>query len=420
VSAEQWLISVDDHLIEPPGVWVDRLPAKYRDAGPRWITDEHGEAWVFEKRRIPMDAMGTGGAIWPKEDRPPMFHPLTFDQVAPACYDPKARVEAMNVHHEIAALCFPNMSGFAGSLFQRAEDKDLALLCIRAYNDWFLEEWVDAYPGRFIGLGLIPMWDGRLAAAEAERVIGQGARALSFSQAPQNLGFPAITNEHWDPLYSVMNNANLPLCTHLGTGMSAAEDAQTEDWIKNMREAMKNNDLSTLAQKMGITGAQASPRRQDMLPGTSTSLIGARMGSATLTEWLESGVFDRYPHLKLALSENGVGWIPSALSLADWTETLLRMEKPSEDPMPSDIFRQHVYGCFIHEPITPRLIEEVGADNIMIETDYPHTATNWPHSLERALACMEGLSPHTQNKILRGNAQRVFNFVAAEAPALLG
>lgn len=417
---EKWLISVDDHLIEPAHVWTGRVPTKYEDAAPRWVDDEHGGAWVFEGRRIPLDSMGTGGAIWPKEDRPPMFHPLRWDQVHPACYEPKARVEAMNTHHEIAALCFPNMPGFAGSLFQRANDRELALACIQAYNDWFLEEWVDSFPGRFIGLGMVPLWDATLAAKEAERLISKGARSISFSQAPQALGFPKIFDESWDPLFSVMNDAELPICTHLGTGMSPAEESQAEDFSTRMREAMKNNDLDTLAARMGITGPEASPRRRNMLPGASTSLIGARMGMATLNEWLESGNFVKYPKLKLALSENGVGWMPSALSLADWSETMLRLESPSDDPMPSEQFRQHVMGCFIHEPITPELVEIVGADNIMIETDFPHTATNWPHSLERALGCMETIPDEIQDKILRRNAESLFRFTPAEAPVPVG
>jgi predicted TIM-barrel fold metal-dependent hydrolase len=419
-SADEWLISVDSHLIEPANVWADRLPAKYRDAGPRWVSDEHGESWLFEEsKRVPLDSMGSGGAIWPKEDRPPMFTPLTWDQVAPACYDPRARIEAMDRDHELAALCFPNMAGFAGSLFQRASDKDLALACIRAYNDWYLDEWCASYPGRFIGLGIVPLWDGRLAAAEAERVIAKGARALSVSQSPEKIGLPGITDEHWDPLYSVMNQARLPLCMHLGTGIPPAQEDQVADFAEKMREAIKNNDLDNLAQRLGVKKAEAA-RRRKMLPGTSTSLIGATMGRETLTDWLDSELFQQYPNLTLALSENGVGWIPSVLSLADWTENLNRLAEPSDAPLPSDVFREHIIGCFIDEPITPELVAVVGADNIMIETDFPHTATNWPHSMDRVDVSLQGISAEIRHKILRGNAERAFSFNAAEPPVLAG
>jgi len=415
----EWLISVDSHLIEPANVWADRLPAKFRDAGPRWVDDDHGPSWLFEAKHIPLDSMGSGGAIWPKEDRPPMFTPLTWDQVSPACYDPTARIEAMDRDRELAAICFPNMPGFAGSLFQRAADKDLALACIQAYNDWYLEEWCAAYPGRFIGLGIVPLWDGRLAAAEAERVIAKGARAISVSQAPEKVGFPAITDQHWDPLYSVMNNAGLPLCMHLGTGIPPAQEDQAADFAAKMRDAIANNDLDNLAERLGMRKAEAA-RRRKMLPGTSTSLIGATMGRETLTDWLDSELFSQYPNLTLALSENGVGWIPSVLSLADWTEMLNRQAEPSDAPMPSDVFRQHIIGCFIDEPISPDLVKLLGEDNIMIETDFPHTATNWPNSMERVDASLVDIPGEVRHKILRGNAERVFKFTAAQPPVLAG
>ena len=339
--------------------------------------------------------------------------------MSPACYEPKARIQAMDTDHELAARCFPNMAGFAGSLFQRAQDKELARLCIQAYNDWFLEEWCDAYPGRFIGVALVPLWDGRLAAAEAERVLARGARTISFSQAPEKVGFPAITDKHWDPLFSVLNDAGLPLCLHLGTGIPKADEDAAVDWQQRMRDAIKNNDLDNLAERVGISKAEMA-RRRKMLPGTSTSLIGAKMGGETLNDWLYSDNFERYPNLRLALSENGVGWIPSVLSLADWTETLNRIAEPNDGPLPTDIFREHIFGCFIDEPITPKLIAEVGVDNIMIETDFPHTATNWPRSMERVDACLAGIPDEARRKILRGNAERVFDFVAAAPPALVG
>lgn len=422
-SRDEWMISVDSHLIEPPTVWLDRLPAKHREQGPRWISDEHGESWLFEgSKRIPVDAMSTNGAVYPPENRAEMFRPLAWSEIPPACYDPAARIEAMNTDHELAALCFANMSGFAGSLFQRAQDKDLALLCIQAYNDWFLEEWVDAYPGRFIGLALIPMWDGKLAAAEAERAIAKGARSVSFSQAPHVVGFPRIDDESWAPLFSVMNEAGLPICTHLGTGMSPAEEDATADWSKRMREAMENNDLDKLAEQMAKESGSRRPMRRNLRPGTSTSVIGAKMGHETLMDWFDSAVLERYPELRLVLSENGVGWIPSVLSLADWTEELNRAGDAAEEarPLPSQVFQEHVYGCFIDEPIRPKLLDELGVDHIMVETDFPHTATNWPHSMERVDVCLQGLSDEARRKILRGNAERVFDFVPVEPPVPVG
>jgi predicted TIM-barrel fold metal-dependent hydrolase len=462
-TADEWMISVDDHLIEPQNVWVDRLPATYREVGPRWISDERGEAWlVAEDTRVPVSGAVTAGAVWPPEGRPAPFTPLRWSEVPPACYDPKAREEAMNTDHVLAAVMFPNLPGFAGSLFQGMDDKDLALLCIQAYNDWLLDEYCAAIPGRVIGLALIPMWDGKLAASEAERAIGKGARAVSFSMAPHHIGFPAIHDEHWDALYSVMNEANLPLCTHLGTGFAPATGrSQQLDFSKlsemarsmgvdvsrldrsKVEDLVKNGEFGKLMQ-MASGGGGGTGRTPRPTAGVTLQLAG----QTTLIEWINSGNFDRYPNLKVALSENGIGWIPAVLQVADWLQEMSRNRittptDPENDPVlteegrqlakmamearaavvehertPTEIFKDHMYGCFIHDPVGLRLLDFMGADNIMIETDFPHNSTWWPHSADKAKEWCLDLPEDVRRKVLRGNAERVFDFTPAESPVV--
>jgi predicted TIM-barrel fold metal-dependent hydrolase len=429
------MISVDDHLIEPPNVWVDRLPAKYREVGPRWITDDGVEAWHYENVRQCVGGAVTSGAIWPPEDRPPVFNPLAFSEIPPACHDPRARIEAMDADGVLASLVFPNLPGFAGSLFVRAEDKDLALLCVRAYNDWVLDEWCAAAPGRFIPLSIIPMWDGKLAAAEAERTIGRGTRAISFSMAPQNLGLPPIDDRSgfWDPLFSTVAEAGVPLCTHLGTGTSNAK-ADSDD-----------PRFTQMAQAMGADAAGAALTALDMAadPRVGGTLLQLA-GQTTLVEWIYSGNFDRHPDLKVALSENGIGWIPSVLQVADWMtqmsrERITQPTDPENDPLvseaartqareslrerseraqlerlPSEVFRDHMYGCFIHDPVGLKLLDELGVDNVMIETDFPHNSTWYPFSMQKAEQSLASLPSEVRAKILRGNAERVFSFTPAE------
>jgi predicted TIM-barrel fold metal-dependent hydrolase len=456
IERDEWMISVDDHLIEPPNVWVDRLPAKYHDVGPRWIHDDQGEAWLVEETvRVPVSGAVTAGAVWPPENRPGPFTPLPWSMVPPSCYDPKAREEAMNTDRVLAALMFPNLPGFAGSLFQRLQDKDLALLCIRAYNDWLLEEYSASIPGRIIGLALIPMWDGKLAAIEAERSIGKGARAVSFTMAPHQIGYPPIHDEYWDALYSVMNNASLPLCTHLGTGFGAdtqkqAHFAKLADIMKAGADPAKLQELAQdpqMAKVMEAMGIGNGTGRRVPRPVTPVTLQLA--GQTTLIEWINSGNFDRYPNLKVALSENGIGWIPAVLQAADWMQDMSRnrvtnpfdpendvllteeargMAKASIEArarvaeatrLPSEIFRDHLYGCFIHDPVGLKLLDFIGADNVMIETDFPHNSTWWPLSMQKAREWCGDLTDEVRYKVLRGNAERLFSFTPAPPPALV-
>jgi predicted TIM-barrel fold metal-dependent hydrolase len=458
VTNDEWMISVDDHLIEPPNVWVDRLPAKYRDRGPRWVSDDRGEAWLVEESiRVPVSGAVTAGAWWPPEGRPDAFTPLAWSEVPPSCYDPRAREEAMNTDRVLAAVMFPNLPGFAGSLFQRLDDKDLALLCIQAYNDWLLDEFASAIPGRVIGLALIPMWDGQLAAGEATRAIDKGGRAVSFSMAPHQIGFPAIHEEHWDALYAVMNEANLPLCTHLGTGMGGDEQMAKIDFSK-MGEIMQalndpeklqtlladDPDLARMAEAMGFGGT--SSRRT---PRPATTVLLQLAGQTCLIEWINSGNFDRFPNLKVALSENGIGWIPAVLQTADWMQEMsanrvthgfqpeneVQVTAEGQEAakasinaqsnfamtsrMPSEIFRDHCYGCFIHDPVGLKLLDFIGVDNVMIETDFPHNSTWWPHSMDKAQEWCVDLPDDVRHKVLRSNAERLFDFTPAQPPVLV-
>jgi predicted TIM-barrel fold metal-dependent hydrolase len=432
--AGEWMISVDDHLIEPPNVWTDRLPAKQRDLGPRWIAEGGVEAWHYEDVRQSVGGAVTSGAIWPPEDRPPVFNPLPFSEIPLACHDPKARIEAMDADRVLASLVFPNLPGFAGSLFVRAKDKDLALLCVQAYNDWVLDEWCAAAPGRFIPLALVPMWDSGLAGAEAERVIGKGARAISFSMAPQNLGLPPIDDPDgfWDPLFSTVSDAGVPLCTHLGTGSSG-------------NKATADDRFAEMAKTMGADAAGAAVTALDMArdPRVGGTLLQLA-GQTTLVEWIYSGNFDRYPKLRVALSENGIGWIPAVLQVADWMTEMSRNlvtqpADPENDPLvspearalartsletrsrraqqerlPSEVFREHIYGCFIHDPVGLKLLDDLGVDNVMIETDFPHNSTWYPFSMPKAKESLTDVPDDAQWKILRGNAERVFSFTPAE------
>ena len=416
---DEWMISVDDHLIETPTVWTDRLPARYRDTGPRFIRDDQGPTWMFEDVRRPIGGSVTNGALWPPSRRPPSFEPLDFEHIDPACFDPVARTKAMDEDHVLASLMFPTLPGFAGSLFARAKDKALALLCVQAYNDWIIEEWSDGVPGRFIPLAIVPLWDGRLAAAEAERAIAKGARGISFSMGPEYLGLPSIhdPDRFWDPLFATLGESGVPLCTHLGTGAA------------------------------GITGGAEGPDvfRQGVPVGidvVKTQLAG----QDTLLDWLYADHFQRFPGLKLVLSENGIGWIPAVLQVADWMFEMSRdrVPQPGEegnDPMgteeeraaakaaiearaeaaktakmPSEIFREHVFGCFIHDPMGLKLVREIGIDNVMIETDFPHTASWFPFSLDKAQDSIAHLTEQERWKVLRGNAERIFSFTPAEIP----
>jgi hypothetical protein len=210
------IISVDDHLIEHPRVWQDRLPASLRENGPRIVEDEQGHhVWHYDGGVYPQIGLN---AVAGKDPEDYGMDPVRYDDMIPGCYDPVQRVEDMDLDGVHAALCFPSFPGFAGGVFTRAPDKDLALHCVRAYNDFHIDEWCAAAPDRFIPLGIVPAWDARLAAAEVERMAGKGFRAVSFPDSPVPLGLPSFHTDFWEPFWDACEAADMPVGLHFGSG----------------------------------------------------------------------------------------------------------------------------------------------------------------------------------------------------------
>jgi predicted TIM-barrel fold metal-dependent hydrolase len=398
------MISVDDHVIEPPHVWTDRLPAKYKELGPRIVHDEQGEAWYYENKRIP--TLGLAAAAGKsKEEFSPL--PLTYADMRPGCYDPVERAKDMDQARVLSSLCFPSFPRLCGQTFWEGQDKDLGLACVRAYNDFMIDEWCGSAPGRFIPLVIIPLGDPKLAAAEIRRTAALGARAISWTENPAPLGLPSLHHDdgrYWDPLFEAASECQMPICLHFGSSSSLVRTSEETPMIATIAMNPISLMLSTI-------------------------------------DWLFSGILPRFPDLKICLSEGGLGWIPWVLQRSDHTlETqkywALRgegagdmltgatmvagaeMQQLDYSIPPSELFREHIYACFIDEPDAVSLITQIGVDNVMAEVDYPHTDSSWPDSAELMGKQLVGLTVEERYKVLRGNAERLFRFTPAPIPAV--
>jgi predicted TIM-barrel fold metal-dependent hydrolase len=403
-----WIVSVDDHVVEPPHVWQTRVSAKLRDDAPLVVPLEDGSAWRYEGRAHPIHGML---AVVNKPPSQWTAAPVNFDDFPPGAYDPVAREHDMLADGVIGSMLFPSFPRFAGQLFSESKDKDLGFACIQAFNDWMIEEWCAAVPGRYIPLVIIPFWDPALAVNEVTRCVEKGARAVAFSENPFALGWPSIHDKdrYWDPLFAVVSEADVPLCSHVGS-----------------------------SSRLPITAPDASP----LIP-TALNVVNSM---SCLADWLLSGNFERFPSLKLCLSEGGIGWIPVLLRrlervISQQAEVMLKVglsgltlneilagkavrdvTLTDEDLRrtlvnPYQLFCDHVYGCFIDDPTGIALIDQLPADNIMIETDYPHPDCTFPRSRSIATESLAALEPVTRQKILAGNASRVFRFTPAPPPS---
>jgi predicted TIM-barrel fold metal-dependent hydrolase len=387
------IVSVDDHVVEPPHLWQTWLPAKFRERGPRIerhglgemkftggtsykITfDESGpqaDCWVYEDLVVP-HKRHVAAVGFERDDM--SLSPITYDEMRPGCYDPKARLEDMDVNWVEASLSFPTFPRFCGQTFLEAKDRELALACVAAYNDWMHEEWCGDSGGRLVPLPIIPLWDADLAAAEVRRNAARGAHAVCFSEIAPNLGLPSVHTGYWDPFFAACAETHTVVCMHIGS-----------------------------SSKMPATSADAPAAVQ------ATLSFGNAMGS--LADFLFSGVLVRFPDLRLAYSEGQIGWIPYILERADdvWVEHRAwgGVRDIVPEP-PSTYYYRQVYGCFFRDHHGIVSLDAVGEDNTTFETDYPHTDSTWPHTKEVAEKMFTGLDDAVIYKLVRGNAIRMLS-----------
>ena len=368
------LISVDDHLLEHPRVWEDRLPAGLRESGPRVVEADSGpwaghEVWLMEGKAYPtLKHYAIAG-----QDREGAGGPIRFSEMLPGCFDPAARIKDMDLDGVWAQLCFPTFARFAGTRFLECDDKKLAAACVRAYNDFVVEEWCGYEPGRQIPLVILPLWDVEAAVEELRRCAANGAKAVSFPENPAPLGLPSWHSGQWDPVLAAAAEAGLPLCMHFGT--SGQTTATSDDCPDSVRY---------------------------------TLLACNSMGLAA--DLLLSGVFVKFPELRVALSEGGIGWMPYFLERIDYTWEGHRTMEPETDfgVRPSEMFVDHIFGCFIEDEAGLEARHRIGVSQIMWESDYPHADSAWPHSREELARRMRDVPDDEVEQMVERNATRLF------------
>jgi len=367
------LISVDDHVVEPPDMFERTLPPKWRDVAPRIIRREDGsDVWAYDGKEIPNIGLNAVAGRPPEEYG---MEPTSFDELRPGCYDIHRRVDDMNANGVLGSMCFPSFPNLCGQLFARSSDKEAALAILRAYNDWHIDEWCGAYPGRFIPLIIPPIWDPLLMADEVRRAAAKGCHAVSFSENPEKLKLPSLHNAHWDPFWQACCDEGTIVCLHIGSS-------------------------STLV----VTSVEAPI---DVL--ISLQPVNIVQAAADL---LWSPVLRKFPELRVALSEGGIGWIPYFLDRVDWIYTRHHAWTGQDfgDKLPSQVFRERIVTCFIDDPVGVAVRDRVGMDTICWECDYPHSDSTWPTSPEYLMKSLDGVSDGEIDAITWRNAIRHFRY----------
>jgi predicted TIM-barrel fold metal-dependent hydrolase len=368
------LISVDDHIIEPPDMFVNHLSAKYKDEAPRLVHREDGtDVWTFRDTVIPNVALNAVAGR-PKDEYG--LEPQGLDEIRPGCFNAAERVKDMNAGGVLATMNFPSFPGFAARLFA-TDDSDFSLALVQAYNDWHIDEWCGAHPGRFIPMALPVIWDAELCAQEVRRVSEKGVHSLTFTENPAALGYPSFHDPYWNPLWKALVDTDTVMSVHIGSSGRLSIPAPDSP-----------PDVMITLQPMNIVQAAA-----DLL-------------------W--SRPIKDYPDLKIALSEGGTGWIPYFLDRVDRTYEMHSTWTLQDfgGKLPSEVFREHFLTCFISDPVGVKLRHDIGIDNIAWEMDYPHSDSMWPGAPEELGAVFDtyGVSDSDIDKMTYQNAMRWYSF----------
>ncbi len=371
---EMILVSVDDHLIEPPDLFVNHLAARYQDRAPKLVRNEEGsDVWVFGKVVMETAALNAVAGR-PREEYG--LEPQSLDEVRPGCYDVHERVKDMDAGGVLASLNFPSFPTFTARVFQ-SEDLDLSNALVRAYNDWHIDDWCASYPGRFIPMAVPMIWDPELTAQEIRRTAAKGCHSLSFTENPAALGSPSFHDPYWDPVWQACSDTGTVLSIHLGSSGRLSIPAVDSP-----------PDVMITLQPMNIQSAAA-----DLL-------------------W--SRVLKVFPDLRIALSEGGTGWIPYFLERVDRTYEMHHAWTLQDfgGRLPSEVFRQHFLTCFISDPVGVAMRDRIGIDNIAWEADYPHSDSMWPGAPEElgAVFAENGVTEAEAAKITHDNAMRWYSF----------
>jgi predicted TIM-barrel fold metal-dependent hydrolase len=391
-SPYPFVLDADSHWSEPEDLFTRRAPAAWRDKMPRVVEAElpnflTGEperrlAWVFDGAVI--SQYSSGGVVdvdGVKGNPNEAVFDWPHEKIHRGAYDPKARMQVLDEAGIDAQVIFPTTIGLGGQNLGKAGDRSLSLMAIQIYNDAQAE--VQDWSGnRLLPLPLLPVWDVAQAVVEARRVAALGARGVNMTSDPTELGGPDLASRAWDPLWQTCVDLQLPVHFHIGASVAAFRGIA--HWASQSAET-----------KLALGGAML--------------FVG---NAQVMMNLIVSGIFDRHPDLKVVSVESGIGWIPFVLEALDYEmienaqDDLKRLKKT-----PSEYFRSNMYATFWferHHGKLPMLIDLVGEDNILFETDFPHPTCLYPDPVTSVAKTLAGVSPEVQAKIMGGNGRKLY------------
>lgn len=386
LADEVRVIDADSHMTERHDLFTERAPKGYEDKVPHVERIDGTDMWVIDGKTF--GKAGSGGTI----DHDGKKHPFRDSQggswgigdVHPAAWDAKERLRLMDELGIDAQVLYPNAMGIGGhALANAVADPVLLGLCVELYNDAMAD--VQEQSGnRLLPMPIMPAWDIDYCVREAQRCAEMGYRGVNMTADPQDAGSPDLGDPAWDPFWEVCAGMGLPVHFHIGASDTAMAYYGTTFW----------------------------PSQDDYVKPAIGGASLFQNNSRVLLNSAYSGMFDRHPNLTMVSVESGIGWVPFVLEAMDYE---LQENAPAHaeklQKLPSEYFRDNWYSTFWFETgrgDLQHLIDAVGEDNVMFETDFPHPTSLHPNPLEMVREKISTLRPETQRKVMGGNAAALY------------
>jgi predicted TIM-barrel fold metal-dependent hydrolase len=372
------VIDADTHITEVHDLWTSRASPSYRDRVPQ-VKEVDGElSWYIDGDHR-MGPAQTSCCI--RKDGTKSFGfeltKMKIGDVFEGAFDVASRLEFMDSAGITAQIAYPNLLGF-GNQKSMGVDPDLRLVTTQIFNDASAEIQADS-GNRIFPMALLPWWNIEQSVAEAERCMKMGLRGVNLNSMPEAQGYPVLGDEYWRPLWELCSDNNLPINFHIGGGM------ENTDWYG--KGCWPTQDLKLL---MAYGSSQ--------MPLTNYQILS----NILLSRFLEN-----YPKLKIVSVESGVTWIPFMLESLEYQmqDQGIKYEVPL-----FELFQRQIYACtWFDKRLLPEASRELGIDNILYETDFPHPTCVYPDPLEFIAGAAAGFAPDERAKVFGLNAARLYN-----------
>jgi predicted TIM-barrel fold metal-dependent hydrolase len=399
------IIDADAHFTESPDLWISRAPKSMHERVPVLRTVDGYTGWYLNGELW----AGCGGNTIQqgREKVRGLFTLQPFDRVDPSSWMTEERLKLMDQMGIYAQIIYPNGIGFSSNHIFAIEDTEQRLAILRMYND-FLVDTQEGSNQRLFPQAILPIWDMDLTINEMERLLAKNIRGFTLSDRPELLGLPELPDSYFDPMWDLFSESGAVANFHIGSGNRREDRVASTEARRRLQRGEKLERPSTPPAVAEKAWSSLGVQRRVSVEAAQNYISNVRI----IANLCMSNLFDRFPNLKIVSAESGIGWVPFLMEALEYQfdEMVVGSDEVSTTARrPSEYFKDHIYVMFWFEEHAPsKFLEDVGVNNVLVETDVPHPTCLYPNPREHFAKVLADVSPHVRRRILQDNAAELY------------